>query len=169
MARGNTAHRVIVSVIGIPLILALCYFGGWYFFAFVSVIALVSLIEFYLLSKNKGAHPNFAVGIFAVIILLLNELIPFVPLYYFLIVVMLILFGAELFRNKDSAILNIGTTLLGICYIGFFSISLISIREFYPPVEELYMRGGWIIISVLVSIWICDSAAFFGGVKYGKH
>ncbi|MFZ1281640.1 MAG: phosphatidate cytidylyltransferase, partial [Ignavibacteriaceae bacterium] len=29
--------------------------------------------------------------------------------------------------------------------------------------------GGYLIISIFASIWICDSAAFFGGTALGKH
>ena len=32
-----------------------------------------------------------------------------------------------------------------------------------------YTQGGLLIISIFASIWICDSAAFFGGTALGKH
>ena len=75
----------------------------------------------------------------------------------------------ELFRNKGSVVKNLGATVLGIIYIGLFSSALIAIREFYPNVNELYPRGGFVIISMLAAIWVCDSAAFFGGTALGKH
>jgi phosphatidate cytidylyltransferase len=74
-----------------------------------------------------------------------------------------------LFRNKGSAIINIGTTLLGIFYIGLFAAALLGLREFYPHIGNLYIRGGYIIISVFASIWICDSAAYYGGTALGRH
>ncbi|NCS89605.1 MAG: phosphatidate cytidylyltransferase, partial [Ignavibacteria bacterium] len=75
----------------------------------------------------------------------------------------------ELFRKKGSAIHNIGATLLGIMYLGLFTSALISIREIYSTSADLYNQGGYIIIAVLASIWVCDSAAFFFGVRFGKH
>ena len=75
----------------------------------------------------------------------------------------------ELFRNYDSAILNLGATLLGIFYFGLFGSALIGIREFYPESNGLYINGGYLIISIFATIWICDSAAFFGGTALGKH
>ena len=75
----------------------------------------------------------------------------------------------ELFRNKGSVVKNLGATFFGILYIGLFSSALIAIREFYPNVNELYPRGGFVIISMLTTIWVCDSAAFFGGTALGKH
>ncbi|RPI71948.1 MAG: phosphatidate cytidylyltransferase, partial [Ignavibacteriales bacterium] len=75
----------------------------------------------------------------------------------------------ELFRDNGSAILNIGASLLGIFYIGLFSSALLAIREFYPNIGDIYFRGGYLIISIFASIWICDSAAYYGGTALGKH
>ena len=75
----------------------------------------------------------------------------------------------ELFRNKESAISNLGITLLGIFYIGFFSAALVDLREFYNDSAFTYFQGGYLIISILISIWICDSAAYFIGIAFGKH
>jgi phosphatidate cytidylyltransferase len=43
---------------------------------------------------------------------------------------------------------------------------LISIREKF--VQD-YSKGAFIIMTILAAIWICDSAAYFGGTAYGKH
>jgi phosphatidate cytidylyltransferase len=75
----------------------------------------------------------------------------------------------ELFRNKESAVSNLGSTLLGIFYIGFFSAALVDIREFYNDSIFTYNQGGYLIIAILVSIWVCDSAAYFLGTALGKH
>ena len=75
----------------------------------------------------------------------------------------------ELFRNKGSAILNLGSTFLGIFYIGIFSASLISIREFYSSIDDSNNYGAFLIISILASIWIGDSAAYYGGITFGRH
>ena len=74
----------------------------------------------------------------------------------------------ELFRNRGSAIINIGATLLGVFYIGIFSSSIIGIREFYSEGGRYYY-GGYLIISVIITIWVCDSAAFYAGTAFGKH
>jgi len=101
--------------------------------------------------------------------LLINEFFHYLDIYFLVLLLTVLLTLVELFRNKGSAIVNIGTTLLGILYIGFFADALLGIREFYTRIESLYVRGGYLIISILSTIWICDSAAFFGGVSLGKH
>jgi len=81
----------------------------------------------------------------------------------------LLLLGVELFRKKGSAILNLGTTFLGIFYIGIFSTTFISLREFYSVDFESDIYGAYLIISILASIWIGDSAAYYGGTTFGRH
>ncbi len=169
MPVGNTAKRVLVSIVAIPLILAACYIGNIYFFVFVLFIGLASYYEFFLLAKKKGVSANIWIGILAVSFLLLNQFNFLFETYSFLLILIAVLTLVELFRNKDSAIFNIGVTLLGIFYIGLFAGSLIGIRELYQHSNDLYLRGGYIIISMFASIWICDSAAFFGGTALGKH
>ncbi len=169
MALGNTTQRVLVSLAAIPIILAVSYFGGIYFFLFTAIIAIVSFFEFSRFVKNKTVYVNTGIGIIFILLLLVNVFFHYLDTYYLILALTIILTLFELFRNKGSAILNIGATLLGILYIGFFADALLSIREFYPRIDYLYQRGGFLIISILAAIWICDSAAFFGGTSLGKH
>ncbi|MBZ0200224.1 MAG: phosphatidate cytidylyltransferase [Ignavibacteriaceae bacterium] len=169
MSLGNTAQRVIVAFISIPLILALCYLGNLYFFLFAAMVGLVSFYEFYSLAKNRGINGNLPLGLITIFLILVNNYHHFVSLYTLFLVRIIILTLYDLFRNNGSAINNIGTTLFGVMYIGMLSGALISIREIYPAESDFYARGGYIIIAMLASIWLCDSAAFFIGVRFGKH
>jgi phosphatidate cytidylyltransferase len=169
MALGNTTQRVLVSLVAIPVIIAASYFGGIYFFVFTAFIAVVSFIEFTRIVKNKDIYTNTWTGIVFILLLLINEFFHYLDIYFIILLLTVLLTLFELFRNKGSAIMNIGTTLLGILYIGFFADALLSIRELYPRIEYLYERGGLLIISILATIWICDSAAFFGGTSLGRH
>jgi len=169
MKLKENSQRVIVSVFAIPIILAASYLGGYFFFAFVVIISLLSFYEFCLLAKNKNANANLFLGGFIVLILLINQYKHFIDLGVIVLISSLLLLVSELFRNKGSAVLNLGTTFLGIFYIGIFSATFIALREFYPPINGLYHRGGFLVISILASIWIGDSAAYYGGTALGKH
>ncbi len=166
---GNTVKRILVSVLAIPLILAVSFYGSWYFFLFVLTVALLSYYEFSNMVKNKGANANLLLGFAAIIFVVLNEFMYVLNLYSFIIAFVVLLSLVELFRNKNSAVYNIGATFLGVFYIGIFASSLIGIREFYTPAGSEYVKGGYLIISMFVAIWICDTAAFFGGTSFGKH
>ncbi|MEJ2195233.1 MAG: phosphatidate cytidylyltransferase [Ignavibacteriaceae bacterium] len=166
MSLSNTTVRIIVAVIAIPVIVFVSYIGSYYFFVFTLAIGIISFYEFWLFVRKKEIDANLFLGIFSVILLITNNFRNFVDFYALILSVVLLLTVVELFRKEGSAIVNLGTTLFGILYIGLFASSLVSIREFYP-VE--YNRGGLIILSILFSIWICDSAAFFVGTAIGKH
>jgi phosphatidate cytidylyltransferase len=169
MALSNHAIRIVVAIIAIPIVLAASYLGGWYFFFFVLTISLSSFYEFSIMSKLKGANPNLFIGALGVVVILLNQYRVFFSIWNFVIFYMALILFVELFRNKGSVLLNVGVTLLGVFYLGLFGSTIIAIREFYPNLPGLYDRGGFIIISTLASIWICDSAAFWSGSSFGKH
>ena len=169
MALGNTATRIIVSLIAIPLILAACFYGGIPFLLFVLVIGLISFYEFSVLAKNKNAYVNFPIGFLTVFVIITNSYYAFTGLNIIIILATSLLLLFELFRNKESAIINVGTTLFGILYLGVLASSILLIREFFNKSDMLYPEGGFLIISIMVSIWVCDSAAFFLGTAFGKH
>jgi phosphatidate cytidylyltransferase len=170
MSLSNSITRVIVAVLAIPLILVVCYLGKYYFLAFALGIALLSFYEFSLMAKTKGMNINLLLGILGIIYTELNQYFRF-PLdnYHFMILYAVIICLIELFRNNGSAIHNLSGTLFGVVYMGFFTASLVGLREFYFPFGEQYSQGGFLVISLFASIWICDSAAYYGGTAFGKH
>jgi len=105
-----------------------------------------------------------------------------VALLVFVLLVLLI----ELFRTKGSPTLNAATTVFGVAVISLFFGTLISIRELFPygfPVPKFFQVGfadavqlskisrwgGYTIVSLFATIWMCDTAAYFGGVMFGRH
>ncbi len=167
--KNNTLTRIIVSIAAIPIILFLCYYGRIPFLLFATFIGVTAYYEFYKMSQKKAAYANFIVGAAAIIFISINAYKNFAEFETIVYGSVLILLLTELFRNHNSAVFNTGTTLIGIFYIGLFSSSLIKIREFYNYNNFIYDRGGLIIISILITIWVCDSAAFFIGTPLGKH
>jgi phosphatidate cytidylyltransferase len=166
---SNNMIRIIVAVLFIPVIIAAAYFGGIFFLFFTAFISIGSFIEFVRMSSKKGVNANLWLGLFSIALIIFNQYTPFIDYYSIIIIITLAAVLTELFRNKGSEINNLGVLLLGILYLGVFGSSLIGIREYYPQIGTLYNRGGYIIISVFASIWICDSAAYYGGSTLGKH
>jgi len=169
MEKSENFKRVIVSLVGVPLILIASYLGGYYFLTLVAIISLFSFYEFSLLAKNKSANVNLPLGVLIIFILILNQFKIFADLEVIIVVSSLLLLTVELFRNKGSAIYNLGSTFLGIFYIGIFASSLIALRKFHFSTVESNVDGAYLIISILASIWIGDSAAYYGGITFGKH
>ena len=96
-------------------------------------------------------------------------------------------FLVELFRNRPSPLFNIAATVLGALYVGLFLGTAVGIREIFTVREfhvgpifgtadlspaqaaQLNAWGGFTVIALLASIWMCDTAAYFGGRAMGKH
>ena len=165
---NNRTTRILVAVITIPILLGLSYLGGILFLLFVLLIGIGSFYEFAELVKNKGDNVNQTIGVLSVAFLIVNVFYHFIGLQLIIFSSILLLLIFELFRNKGSAIHNIGSTLLGIFYIGLFSSSILGIREFYSNSLH-YNNGGLIIISIFITLWATDSAAYFLGSAFGKH
>jgi phosphatidate cytidylyltransferase len=190
---SNLAQRVLVGIVAIPIILLLSMAGGLYFFVFVAAVSAVALHEFYRLAAAKGAKPMVALGLiagFAINVSFFLGLHSQPPLVVTVLLITVIAFGLrELFRNEGSAILNLSTTLLGVVYISLFFGTFIGIRQLFVAgsfpaarflstsssvsdaqvAQQIHAWGGYMVISVFGTIWICDSAAFHVGAPWGKH
>jgi phosphatidate cytidylyltransferase len=160
MSLSENLKRIAVSFAAI---------GGYYFLAFVILISVTAYYEFIILCKKKEINANLWLGSIIILFLVINQFNHFIDFYALIIISSLLLLILELFRNKGSAIFNLGTSYLGIFYIGLFSTTLLALREFYPNIDGLYERGGYLIIAMLASIWLGDSAAYYGGTAIGKH
>jgi phosphatidate cytidylyltransferase len=169
MKFNNLSVRIAVALIGIPALIALSITGRLAFLAFILGIGIVALYEFHVMVKSKGHSANLLLSGLALILLIINAYSEFIGFETLITIFIPLILFYELFRNKNSAIQNIGSTLIGIFYIGLFSASLIKIREFYSYSGALYEQGGFLIISILVTIWVCDSAAYFFGIAFGKN
>jgi phosphatidate cytidylyltransferase len=105
-----------------------------------------------------------------------------VVLLKFLLLTLLI----ELFRSKGSPMINVATTISGVMIVSLCFGTLIFLRELFPygfPVYKFFATGyaddlqlaqinrwgGYTVIAIFASIWMCDTAAYFGGVTLGRH
>ena len=106
-----------------------------------------------------------------------------------ILVVIAVVSLVELFRNNGSPLLNLSTTIMGIFYISLFFGTFIGLREVFVPLDFpmlryfpdessfldpataalVYRWGGYTVISILATIWICDTAAFHAGTAWGRH
>jgi len=165
---NNRTIRILVAVLSIPVLLGLSYWGKVPFLLFILLIGTFSFYEFAEMVKNKGINIHKLLGILAVVLLIANAYSQLIDFQLLVLSEILIIFLIELFRNKGSAIQNIGSTLVGLFYIGLFSSTIILIREIYSDSLH-YNDGGLLIISVFITLWVTDSAAYFLGSAFGKH
>jgi len=162
--------RVLVAIFGAPLVIYLILKGGLPFVFLVLLINLVAQFELYKLTEHKGMLPLKILGLIGTVFITLS-------FYKYgiekLWIIITLLFYAtlliELFRNKTSATLNIAATTWGIFYPTVFFGFMILLRELPNELGQNYVLGGKWIILMLITIWICDTAAYFIGKTIGKH
>ena len=181
--------RTIVALIGIPIAIAVIWLGGFVFTTVIAILSSIALWEFYKLSENKGANPFSITGIiinFILVYLIYSVMMGYLDSIRYEIVIIgmilssiLILLMRTLWSAKPNPILNLSVTFTGLIYISFSFISLFLIRNYGllklsengPSEFQNFINGKetYLMMAILFSIWICDTAAYFIGKKWGKN
>jgi len=159
-------NRSIVSTLGIPGILIFVWLGGIWFAFFILAVMVLALFEYYQIAKLKKTQPIIWIGLLAT--LFIAYFYYYQPnidsIYVFSIIVafiMVTLFN-ELFSKKSNPTENFNITLGGILYIPLLVGTLIGIRNFDTANLTHFTY------ALFISVWICDSAAYIAGKKFGK-
>jgi len=167
--------RILTVIATVPIIFACTWFGGWSFFVLVTVLALLSLNEFYGLMNKKGYKPSYAIGFLVTLFFMWFTMYtvrhphwePFAT--GILTTAIIITFAAGIFlRKAENSTVNASITLLGILYIGWMFSYLTLIREMNPPGAIFWKNHGAYLFFLMVSIWACDTAAYLVGTFFGK-
>lgn len=159
------AKRVLSSLLGFPLVVALLVFGNKYVVdCAIAVIAIICMYEFYHAFSNK-AKPIKWVGYVSGALIATIHIIPeeyilnagiiFIPTMF------LILFAQLVIGNMKISFEDVSVTLFGIIYIVCFSI-------FIPVISGLE-NGKIIIWYLMFAAWATDLFAFCIGKPFGKH
>ena len=158
--------RIIVALIGIPIVLYTLFSGGLLLLFFVNIIIGFALYEYYKMAETGGEKPYKALGMaFGIAIpnavyCIMKGYIP-MNLSEIIGIFVLVTIGYSVFTKKISGSnKNIGITLLGVMYISvLFSHMLL--------ISDLPNGGKW-LITLIVMVWICDSFAYFVGMSMGR-
>ena len=169
MQFNELGKRIAISVIGIPVIVGIIMIGKIPFLILIDVILVMALWELYGLAEKKGFSPSKFLGIASALTISWN-------LYFYrgqwlgeiLFLMFFLILTTELFKGKDHSLANSAITLFGILYVSLFS-SFLLIRELPLRTGMPYRIGGWIVIFIFATIWICDTAAYFLGSRLGRH
>jgi phosphatidate cytidylyltransferase len=157
MPVSNLTKRVLVALVGIPVVVVATLAGGYLFFSLFLLISLVALSEFYALARSKGASPQtltgYLLGVLLVAVFLYDRLhiviltaldrlemaVPFPTMAQQFLMLLLafvpIVMIVELFRGKAHPLYNVAVTLMGALYASLSFGSLIGLRELFVPAD----------------------------------
>ncbi len=167
------AKRVLMALWGIPLILGLSYLGGYYFLALILVINGFSIWEFNTMTRHKQRHPyRFLAVVLSSFILLSAYWFAWEITMNIILITIFVILLRHLKITPPETSLNSMITIAGIAYISLFLATLIEFRQNFAlwqhTTDDIY-SGGKFMVLLWVSIWVCDTFAYFGGRLLGKH
>lgn len=183
---SNLTQRILVAVIGIPLVIYVV-FKPFSLLGLVVIFGLLAVHEFYNLAKAKGFIPQIAVGMVMTALIILSFAHFRLPVHIetsdlitlILIAGILVTMMAELFRGYPNPLVQMSVSIAGALYIGLGLGGLYGVHEFFyiqaamarldMAAQAVSTEAGFFTITLLASIWICDTAAFAVGRKWGKH
>lgn len=157
--------RIIVALIGAPILIFVILFGDIPLLVFTNFIVGVGTWEFYKMIEASGRKVHKYIGMLVSLV---------IPNYIYwthgtkaegeiviLVVALVLMLLCHVFQNRiQNASSEIGITLLGIIYVSYFFSHILK-WSFWP-------NGGEIILLLQVMVWSCDTFAYFVGISLGR-
>ena len=159
---SNFVSRVLVTVVGVPVVLYLVYLGGWWLFGLAAVVALVALHELYVMARSL--RPLVLAGYAGALATLLGAHLGgaewMVGGFMLTLVLAFLLYGIA--ETRQTATVTMGTTVMGAAWIALGLGCLLLLRE----VPE---HGRLAVFTVLLAVFADDTAAYLVGRLVGRH
>jgi phosphatidate cytidylyltransferase len=175
MARSETAQRVLVAAIGVPIAVGAVFAGGWILASLLAILAALAALELFRMVETKQVVPLRLFGAtLAAAFVVLGAVAPARGPngvgFALLIVVGLLLAAITAIWERGVAgqpLLAVSTTLTGAIYTG----GLISFGLFlrHLPFNAGALHGTVLVLFPLVLTWASDTFAYFVGRKWGTH
>ena len=159
MENTSKTSRTLVNIIGIPSLLFIIYYGDPLFLLLIGSVMLIGASELLSLSKMKGANPFGLILYLGLLGICLFHYLDNDNILEWIMFMIILSMLFEVFRGTDSPFLNISFTALGMIWLGLLIGSMIYIRDGY---------GLAITLSMFLSVWTCDTFAFFFGKTFGN-
>ena len=166
----NKSSRVLVNLLGIPSLLAIIIAGDTFnnlpiFSVFIAVVLFLGAREITTLTTEKGSKPIIPLLLLFLAILQIDrhpEVSWDIPIYLLILGITLIAMVIEVFRREAKPLLNISILVFAFVWLGIMLGSLSNLRNL-PEV------GFRLTFALFLSVWICDTSAFFFGNKFGER
>ncbi|MEG0036591.1 MAG: phosphatidate cytidylyltransferase [Victivallaceae bacterium] len=181
---GDLCGRVFVHSISIIMTLLLlansfCTIGSWCIGIILAAIAALGAKEFYTMAEIKSGHPKKTLGAVTVFIFLIlsfvsirffhyfpGELGKNLPWIFLIPITGFLIFSFGSLEN--SAVMNVGTTLFGILYLG------VPLKLFFEILYgfnnlDLPKLGIWLTAYLICVTKGADVFSYFFGKAFGKR
>ena len=154
--------RVLVTVVGVPIVLYLVYLGDWWIFGLALFATLVALHELYVMAR--GLRPLVLAGYAGALATLLGAQLGgpewMIGGFMLTLVLAFLLYGIA--ETRQTATVTMSSTVLGTAWIALGLGHLLLLRD-------LPEHGRLAVFTVLLVVFADDTAAYLIGRLVGRH
>jgi phosphatidate cytidylyltransferase len=178
MAGTDLARRLGVAAIGIPVGIAVTYFGAWPVALVLALVAGAGSLEVFRLAAARGWRPFPWLGVPAAALLVLaaawgGSFEGWAVGAWAVVLGLTLgtLAGAVFIRGSNGdPLLAVGTTLFGSVYVGATLAFAVHLRAF-PATGggEPGWEGALLLIFPFVVTWLGDTLAYVAGHRWGRR
>jgi phosphatidate cytidylyltransferase len=175
VALSETAKRVAVAVVGIPIAFGAVYAGGFVLGGLVAAAAVLAVLEFFRMAERKVARPLAYLGAAgAGALVLLAAAFPEAGpggagLAWVLALFVIAVVTTAIWTRgvEGEPLLSVSTTVFGTLYTG----GLLSYGLFlrHLPPEPGAWHGTALVFAPLLLTWASDTFAYFVGRAFGRR
>jgi phosphatidate cytidylyltransferase len=154
--------RIVVAVLGLPLVLGLVWLGGWWLWILAVVVGLIALHEFYAIARPL--RPLVPAGYAGLALTLLGAQQGGIVwmLGGFLTTIALAFLLKGISETRQSLTVAVATTVLGTAWIAFGLAFILLLRA-------IPQHGRLAVFTVLLTVFAADTMAYFVGHLIGRH
>lgn len=165
----SLGQRSLTALVGIPVVLACVWLGGWWAFAACALLVVLGAYELHRMMLHEGYHPLIAISLALSLLFLIAAMLPRqrpLLLEVGLALALLITFPLLFFRKKlEGAMVDWSLTLAIAIYLGW-PLSLIPVLRGF---QIGFSSGLWWLLTMILGVWGFDTGAFFAGHFFGRH
>jgi len=164
----NLALRILVALVGIPVLIFICYSGGYYLLGFTILLTALGGSELAAMLRHKGYRASAILSVLLPVafVLAVHFNYPLIDLVVFSLLLISLLIVIEYSKNKDYSLATYPADMFGrllpAIYVGLLGSFIISVGK----IENI---GGKLLIFTFLITWLTDTGAYFGGKNLGKH
>ena len=157
----NLVNRVLIALVGLPVVLGAVWVGGWWLFGLVAIAAAIAVHEFVTMARPlRPLAPAVYVG---VLLALLGAHTSLAWMLGGTLATFLLAFVLNAFaKTRAPSTVAIGATVLGATWIGLGLGHIVLLREMHDKPRLL-------AFTVLITVWAADTFAYFAGRLFGRH
>ena len=169
---SNLRDRFASALLLIAIVVAIAFGGGWWAFAGTTVFTVLGLMELRWMLAQRGWHPIIVLSGALSIAFLVAALLPHQRTAIVALGISAMVIGSfswlMLARRAtlEGSLTDWALTVALPFYLGWPMAFFLLLRG---PIPGFQAPGFWWALTTLFSTWAFDSAAFFGGRRFGRH